>query len=779
MKAALALLFAGTLAAQIRPPERLRCEYLENPPAIDVLAPRFSWVPRHDGRDQIQSAYRIVVDGEWDSGKVVSRATSQVEYAGRPLRSNREYRWRVRYWDRDGRPSPYSQTATFHTGLLDSSDWKAQWIGGGNEFRKQFRIAEPVARARAFVTAMGNYELYVNGRRVGDDMLDPAWTEFSKRVLYSAYDVRGMLRAGVNTVEARVGIGRAAKRAFLLQLEMDGERVVTDGSWSARPGAVVADSIYDGEVHDARRASEPWGAAKVMDVRPALSAQMIPPIRVMATLPPRSGGPVFDFGELMSGWARVRVSGAAGSRVRLRYAEAVLPDGSIDRASLRDAKAEDTHILQGAGEEVYEPAFTYHGFRYVEATGDAKVLGAEARSIRSAVEARASFHSSSEYLNGLQAAVVRSIASNLMGIPTDNNQRDERLGWLGDAHITAEVASLNFDLAAFYTKFLRDIADAQKDNGGLPNVVPRFEFKGVDNADPAWESAYILLARHMWREYGDRRVLSEHYGGLERLIRKLRRESGDGLLSTGRFGDWIALEETPPNLVANFYFIQDAEAFAEISEALGRAAAATEYRALAAKLKAAYELEYGGLRTQTALALAIDLGLSGREARAEALVDNIAAHDHHLTTGIVGTRYLLSSLTSVGRSDVAYRVVTQTTYPGWGYMLANGATSIWELWRFVPERRMRSQNQPMLATVGTWLFTALAGIRERGPKIIVDPFTPAVLDSVSSTLGGIATSWRRDGGKIVLHVTVPVNATATVRGVGVGSGDHRFEWSAQ
>lgn len=783
MRAALALLFAGTLTAQIRPPDHLRCEYLENPPVIDVGAPRFSWTPRHNGRDQIQTAYRIVVDGEWDSGKVTSRATSQIEYAGPPLRSNREYRWRVRYWDRDGRSSPYSETAAFHTGLLHPSDWKAQWIGGGNEFRKQFRLAGPVARARAFVSAMGNYELCVNGRRVGDHVLDPAWTDFGKRALYSAYDVRGLLRAGVNSVQARVGIGRAPERAFLLQLEMDGQRVVTDATWSARQGPALSDSIYDGEVYDSRQVDASWGEARVVAVKPALSAQTIPPIRVMATVPARSGGPVFDFGELMSGWARVRVSGPAGSRLRLRYAEELLPDGSIDRRSLRDANAEDLYILRGGTGETYEPAFTYHGFRYVEVSGDAKLLSAEARSIRSAVEPRGSFRSSSDYLNRLQAAVVRSIASNLMGIPTDNNQRDERLGWLGDAHLTAGLASLNFDLAAFYTKFLRDIADAQKEDGSLPNVVPVFEFKGVHDADPAWESAYVLLCRHMYREYGDRRVLAEHYGGLERLMRKLRRQAGDGLLSTGRFGDWIALEETPPNLVANFYFIQDAEAFAEISDVLGQAAAAAEYRVLAAKLKAAYQREYAGVRSQTALALALELDLPGREERARALVENIAAHDHHLTTGIVGTRYLLSALTGAGRSDVAYRIVTQTTYPGWGYMLANGATSIWELWRFVPERRMRSQNQPMLATVGTWLYTALGGIRRSGAKIVIEPVTPAGLDSVEATLGEIGSSWTRQGANIVLRVKLPVNAAATVRlpdrEVAVGSGEHRFEWKAQ
>ncbi|MCX6631114.1 MAG: family 78 glycoside hydrolase catalytic domain [Candidatus Solibacter sp.] len=592
------------------------------------------------------------------------------------------------------------------------------------------------------VPALGNYELRINGLRVGSAVLDPAWTDFGKRSLYSAYPVTDLLRQGHNAIGVRLGNGRAPEKAPLLQLEIETpggrEVVISSTAWKCRLGPVRADSIYDGEVYDAREEAPgwdkpgfddaAWSAASLSAVAPEkLSAQMIPPIQVTATLPalssavPAPGVTVFDFGQLISGWVRLRVSGARGAAVRLRFAEMLLPDGNIDRGSLRAAKAEDTYILRGGASEIFEPGFTYHGFRYVEVTGYPGVpalADVTARVVHSAVEPAASFTSSNPFLNRLQRAVQWTLRSNLIGIPTDNNQRDERLGWLGDAHVTAEVSSLNFDLAAFYTKFLQDLADAQNADGSLPNVAPLLEFPGVRNSDPAWESAYPLLCWHMYREYGDQRILQRHFTGLRRLLDNLHKQAPGGLLSSGHFGDWIALEETPPNLIANFYYIRDAEILERVSRILGHAELSAEYRALAMRLRTAYQAEYRNVLTQTALVLAIELDLPDRDATAQALVANVAAHDDQLTTGMVGTRFLLPALTSIGRSDLAYQIVNRKTYPGWGYMLENGATALWALWRFVPERRMKSHNQVMLASVGAWLSEAVAGMRK-------DPETPA------------------------------------------------------
>jgi alpha-L-rhamnosidase len=802
--AALLLSPGAAHAGGIRAPDRLRCEYLPDPPVIDVPAPRFSWVPRHDARGQAQTAYRIVVATDpalqtgvvWDSGKVASSASAQIAYAGSPLRSGLTHYWQVRYWDGEGRVSPVSRAASFGTGMMRASDWKAQWIGGGNELRYEFALRAPVRRARVFVSALGYVELRINGRRVGNSVLDPAWTDFRKRALYTAYPVAGLLHQGANAIGVRLGTGRASEPAVLLQLQIEtaaGDRmVVSSPDWRCRRGALRSDSVYDGEVYDAREESagwdqagfddSGWSRASLSQSRPAaLSAQMIPPAEVTATLPPRSsstpapGVVVFDFGQLMSGWAQVRVRGPRGTVVRLRYAEALLPDGNIDRASLRAAKAEDTYILRGEDVETYEPSFTYHGFRYVEISGYPGMPApgdVRARVVGTALDSAGSFTSSSAFLNQLQSAIHWTLRSNLLGIPTDNNQRDERLGWLADAHLAAEVASLHFDLAAFYTKFLRDIADAQNPDGGLPNVVPVVDFAGVQDGDPAWESAYILLCWHMYREYGDRRILERHFGGLQRLMAKFERQAAGGLLVNGRFGDWIGLEETPPRLVANFYYIRDAEIVSQIAGVLGDRQLAAGYGALADRLKTAYRSAYRDVSTQCALALAIELGLTGRDAAGRALAENIGRHDGHLATGIVGTRFLLPALTSLGRSDLAYQVLNQQTYPGWGYMLRNGATALWELWRFVPERRMKSRNQVMLGSAGAWLYETLAGVHKDASvpayrRIVIEPYfaegLPQTAVALRTIAGDIAASWARAGDGLSAAISVPVNSTALVR----------------
>ena len=787
----LLLLACQASIAGVQAPDRLRCEYLVNPPVIDVPHPRFFWVPRHTEDNELQTAYQVLVSTDaganlWDSGQVKSAETAQITYAGPPLRSNQGYSWRVRYWDREGRASAYSSPSTFATGLLSPRDWKARWIGGGNELRYEFNIGAAIQRARVFVSAVGLYELRINGQRVGRAVLDPAWTDYRKRALYSAYLVAELLHRGANTIDVRLGKGRASETALLLQLQIattSAEQVVvSDENWICRQGPVLSDSLYDGEVYDARAINGNWRPAAVSDMRPdAVSAQMIAPIEVISTIAPltfKAG--VYDFGQLISGWAKVQVAGPAGTSVRLRYAEALLPNGSIDRSTLRNAKAEDAYILRGAGSELWEPSFTYHGFRYVEVSGS-PVQKIEARVVHSVVDSAGSFSSSNNLLKRLESAIQWTIRTNLHGIPTDNNQRDERLGWLGDAHVAAEVASCNFDLAALYTKFLQDIADVQQPDGSLPNVVPVTDFPGVWNSDPAWESAYPLLCWHMYREYGDRRIVEQHFDGVKRLIDHLRKQANGGLLTNGHFGDWISLEDTPPNLIANFYFIQDAEILSQMSAVLGRERLAIEYRDLARELRTAYDAAYAGVESQTAFALAIHLG---HVKAGQKLVENVEKHDRHITTGIIGTRFLLPALTSIGRADLAYAVLTQTAYPGWGYMLANGATALWELWRFVPEKRMKSHNQVMLASAGAWLFDGLAGIQKDAVipafrRVIIDPQTVAGLDRASATrrtiVGDLVSSWTRTPMGITLNLTVPVNVTAVVTGYGeVGSGKHHI-----
>ncbi len=556
-----------------------------------------------------RSAYQILVASEagplWDSGKVLSDNATQVEYGGPSLESDRSYRWRVRYWDSVGRASPFSEEARFDTGLFEQSDWNGAWIAGGNEFRHEFELDSPITRARAYFCGLGYGELWLNGTRAGDAVLDPAWTTYTKRALYTAVDVTALLRPGGNEATVLLGKGRIGIRALLLEMRIrtaSGReyRIASGPEWRTRDGAIVSDDIYDGEVYDATKEAGEWRAAKTVPApAPKLSAAMLPPVRVTRSLTarrvenPRPGVYVFDFGQVVSGWVRLRVAGPRGSRVRMRYAELLYPDGGINTENLRAAKAEDLYVLRGGDEETYEPRFTYHGFRYVELTGFPGVPGLDAldgRVVHSAVSPSGAFACSNELVNRLHNAIRWSQQTNLHGIPTDNNQRDERLGWLGDAHVTMEEASLNFDMAAFYVKFLRDIADAQQASGAVPDTVPFAS--GSADGDPAWGSAYPLLCWHLYRQYGDRRVVAEHYEGLQRFVGYLHKQAGDGLLAAGRYGDWVAVEPTPPALVANFYYILDLDVLSKMAALLGRSEEADAYGRRATRLRTLFHDAY-------------------------------------------------------------------------------------------------------------------------------------------------------------------------------------------
>ncbi|MBI3666699.1 MAG: family 78 glycoside hydrolase catalytic domain, partial [Acidobacteria bacterium] len=429
---------AAPLAAQqaeVPAPAGLRVEYLVDPVGTDVAQPRFSWILEHPERGQKQSAYQVLVSAapaasggdQWDSGRVTSGQSVNVVYAGKPLQSGLTYYWKVRYWDKNGAASPSSAVARFEMGLLSSAEWKGKWIGGQNQLRKEFTLSGRPVRARAYVTGLGYYELRLNGRKVGNHVLDPAWTTYDKRVLYAAYDITNFLNQGANAVGVMLGEGWYKSRALLLQMniELEGGRKVeisSDASWKAHQGPILADSIYDGETYDARLATPGWdrpgyddagwkAAALVDGPKGVLSAQMMPPIRVVDNIvpvkisSPRAGVYIFDMGQNFSGWTRLRARGPRGSKVTLRHAELLYDDGTLNQENLRAAKATDTYILRGEGEEVYEPRFTYHGFRYVEVTGYPGKPDKEAilgRVTHSAMSPTGTFECSNPMLNQLQ-----------------------------------------------------------------------------------------------------------------------------------------------------------------------------------------------------------------------------------------------------------------------------------------------------------------------------------------------------------------------------------------
>jgi len=818
---ALALLSAGAALAKAaepaagpRPPVALLCEYLENPMGIDMASPRLFWVLEHAERGQRQTAYQVQVSSDpaapaadmWDSGKAVSSRSTQVVYAGKPLASGRTYAWKVRYWDKDGRESGWSEPAAFDTGLFKREDWKGRWVHAKGLLRKSFSLPGKVVRARAYVCGLGYSELYLNGHKVGANVLDPAWTTYDKRVLYVTHDATRFLREGPNAVGVMLGHGWYKSRALLLQFRIELENgsvveVVSDGSWKTAEGPVVSDSVYHGETYDARLESPGWalpdfddGAwAKAEEFQgPAgvLSAQLMPPIRVVDTIVPltmTSPGPgvyVFDMGQNFSGWARLRVRGPRGAEVRLRFAERLNDDGTLNVDTIRAARAEDHYILKGVGEEVWEPRFTYHGFRYVELTGFPGVPGAETirgRVVRAADRQAGSFACSKPILNKLQRIIVWGQSTNLHSIPTDCCQRDERMGWMGDAQGTAEEAIYNFDMAAFYTNFLRDIRDVQDDKGTITDTVPHVW--GSRPADPAWGTAYPLIAWYMYRYYDDRRVLEDHYDGIRKYVEFLRSRAEGGLLKYSYYGDWVAVEKCPGAIVSSFYYYYDVKVLADMARVLGKAADAAAYDKLAGEIKTAFHKEYFNPKTgdyadgtQTANTLPLFLDIPPDEARGRAwgrLFDDVVyKHDSHLTTGIIGTKYIMELLTRSGVADLAYDLATRTDYPSWGYMIENGATTLWELWQKREGPSMNSHNHPMFGSVGAWLYKALGGIElaEGTPgfeKILVQPRMVRDLKyaaaSTRTLRGEVACAWRRDDKSVGIEVAVPVGSEADVR----------------
>ncbi|MEM0345606.1 MAG: family 78 glycoside hydrolase catalytic domain [Thermofilaceae archaeon] len=808
----------------VPPPFDLRCEYAVDPVGVDPdTRLRFTWLLHHPKRGARQKAYRVIVSSSrelaergvgdvWDSG-VVSSDENFAVYGGPPLESSREYYWRVMWWDQDGNMSPWSRVASFVTALRPG-DWRAKWITGGKLLRREFELPAPVRKAFAHVTGLGYYELRINGRRVGDRVLDPLWTDYNKRVLYATYDVTDLLRPGGNAIGIMLGRGRYIKAygydevlKAILQLEIelvDGRRirVVTDESWRASDGPIVEDDVYGGEVYDATREQEGWDQPGFDDSgwRPVQTVDHpgrlvpsgpIPPIRRVGylkarrVLNPAPGVYVFDFGQNMAGWARIRVRGPRGVRVQLRYAELIDERGNLDTRNLRGAKATDVYVLKGEGVEVYEPRFTYHGFRYVEVTGYPGVPSlddVEAVVVHSDVEPAGGLATSCELVNDIHRIVLWSIKSNLMGVPTDCPQRDERMGWGGDAQLTAEAAMLNFWMPGFYEKWLEDWLDAQLEDGSVPDVVP--PYWRLYPADPAWGEAYVVIPWLLYTFYGDRLVLERHYEGVRRWVEFLLAKAENYVLRFSKYGDWcpprrIKALEIPGELVSTWVLYNDLRLLSQWAGELGKQDDARKYAELADRVAEAFNREflrenryYVSPGCQTCNALPLASGITPENLRGavfEALVRDVEVEkDRHLDTGIVGTKYLLPVLSEYGRPDLAYAVATQTSYPSWGYMIREGATTLWERWELLKGGAMNSHNHHMFGTVDIYFYRYLAGVRPLKPgfrefAVKPDPVGPErVSASVRALTGSIQIELSRSQGVNVLKVHVPVGSSALI-----------------
>jgi len=690
--------------------------------------------------------------------------------------------------------------------------------------RKEFSVSGRVRRARLYASALGLYELRLNGRKVGDHLFAPGWTDYGKRIQYQTYDVTGLLRRGTNALGALLGDGWYAghvamygrnlygNNVFLLaQLVIDyadgsSETVASDVSWrGTREGPLRSSDILMGEIYDARLERPGWdrpgfddsGWETVIakdDVAGRLVAQADPPVRVtgelkpVALTEPEEGTYVFDMGQNMVGSVRLRVSGREGERVRLRHAEVLNPDGTIYTQNLRTARATDEYVLRGGGEEVYEPRFTFHGFRYVEVTGypgrrpslDA-VVG---RVIGTAAPISGTFETSDRMVNRLQSNITWSQRGNFLSIPTDCPQRDERMGWTGDINVFAPTAAFNMEVARFLgTKWLRDLRDAQRPDGAFTDVAPYVPIVGAGVA--GWGDAGVTVPWTVWRRYGDTRVIEENYEAMVRWLAYLEEHSTGYLRPAEGYGDWLNVgDETPKDVVATAYFAHSARLVSEMAAAVGREGDARRYRELFESVREAFNEAYvssdGRIRgdTQTAYVLALHMELLPEEKRAAAarrLVEHIEARGWHLSTGFLGTPHLLPVLTEAGRTDVAYRLLNQRTFPSWLYEVERGATTTWERWDSIKpdgsfnDPAMNSFNHYAYGAVGDWLYRYVAGISPEEPgyrRILIRPRPGGGLDrargELESPYGRILSEWRLRGGKLRMRVSIPPNTRAGV-----------------
>ncbi len=820
----------------------LRCEYLVNPTGLDVLRPRLSWAMESPVRGQKQTAYRILVAATledlakdkgdlWDSGKVASDDSVQIAYAGKPLVSGVEAYWKVRVWDRDDHESAWSEPAMWTMGLLKPEDWKGKWIGSpaakskGEEpaplFRKAFRVEKPVRRATMYICGLGYYELHLNGKKVGDHVLDPAFTRYDRRALYVTYDVTEQVTRGANALGVILGNGwfnysvdaawyfdEAAWRArpkLIAQLVIDladgtSQTVVSDATWKTAPSPIVSNALLNGETYDARLEVPRWDAAgfedkawtdaKVVEApQGILSAQMTQPIRVTQTLKPvklsqpKPGVYVFDFGQNIAGVAQLNVHGPAGTTVTLMSGESLNPDGTVNQKEIKahtyDGEFQvDRYILKGAGSESWQPRFVYSGFRYVQVTGyPGKPTPASLRAlvVHTDIEGTGTFECSNDLLNDIQRCTRWSYVNNFHGHPTDCPHR-EKNGWTGDAHLAAEAGLYNFEPSASYTKWMRDFHDEQRPTGELPGIVPTDGWGYKWGNGPAWDSAYVLIPWYLYQYRGDRRILEEHYDRLKLYVDYLTSRASNGLVTIG-LGDWCpAKTKTPVNITSTGYYYADTVIVSKMAAILGNKEDAARYAAQAGSIRKAFNSaffdaktkQYGG-GSQTALSCALYQGLVEPENVAGVvsnLVANVAAHNGHLDCGILGTKYLLHALTDNGRADVAYTVASQTTPPSWGGWIKRGATTLWEDWE-----GKSSLNHIMFGDVSAWFYETLAGISPdpSGPgfkRIVIRPAIVGDLKWVRAshdTLHGkIVSEWKQEGEKVLLKVTIPASSTATV-----------------
>ena len=839
-----------------------RVEYHENPKGITILQPRFSWVLIGDGRNRSQSAYSILVSSSngklsenlgdvWDSGKVASNATNQIEFDGTQLVSKANYFWKVKVWDENGQESAWSAPANFSMGLLNFSDWKGLFISHdvgydktdkydslylppARYLRKSFTPNKKVKRATAYTTALGLYELRLNGSKVGDAYFLPGWTDYDKRLYYQTFDITDQLQQGENVIGAVIADGWYAgyigyglfvrldkvreyygvNPSFMGQIQIeyeDGtfETIASDTSWKSNQGAILEADILMGETYDARLEhsgwdtvgydDSTWKAPKVytypngkLEAHPGTLVKNTERLKPIEMTEPSPGTYVFNLGKNVAGITELKVEGPKGTKIRLRFGEILKSDGNIQTENLRMARATDTYILKGDGVEIWQPKFTYHGFQYVEVIGypGKPNLDAITGLVLSSIKMDASTFSTSNTMNNTLFENIKTTQSaNFFEVPTDCPQRDERLGWLGDAQTYMRSATYNSDVAAFMTKFLVDLDDSQRWYGAYPNFAP-FPYSRPNQYAPAWMDAGIIIPYNMYKVYNDTRILEYMYEGMVKFMRFQEDASTDFIRPGGgnNWGDWLSVnEETSHGYIGASFYGYDAKLMAEMAEALGKSEDATKYRRLFENIKKAFakkyilENGYASEDTQTTYALALyfdlfpdDLAKKG----AARLAEKIEKNGFKFATGFLGTKHVMLALSKYGYNDLAFKLYQQKEYPSWGYSVENGSTSIWERWNSYTKddaensdlnANMNSFSHYAFGSVAEWMFLHAAGIdtEDSGYRnIIIKPAISQEMNfikgSYKSINGTISTAWNWKGNKLIMNIEIPANTSAKV-----------------
>ena len=837
--------------------QKLFVEYAETPINIDNPNPRFSWIIHSEERNKTQSTYQILVSSEekklkkgeadiWDSGKINSSETIQHEFSGKILESNRKYFWKVTVWDEKGQAFE-SPVAVFETAFLKPYDWQASWIGAGSKsqplpekgffsdkkeqyslpdtvvhsgqsllLRKVVQLEKKIKSAKAFVTGLGIYEFFINGQRVGENMLAPAKTPYHRHILYDTYDVTNLLKKGENALGFHLGNGWynpykkwwaqyrmqwfGHKKALgQIQIEYtDGtsETIKTDETWKFSDGPVTFNCIYDGEMYDARLEQKGWNQpgfddanwqpVTVFEIPSArLESHTMPPVKVVQTIKPiqiktAENLQIFDMQQNFAGWVRIKVKGEKGTKIRIRFAEDIFPGSTLDVSSNENAKATAEYILKGEGVETYEPHFTYFGFKYAEVSGDNhfELQEVEGCVVHTDNQKAGDFESGNELVNKIHRATVWSQKSNMLGYPMDCPQRDERLGWFGDAQVTAEEAMFNFDMAQFYENWFEGIRDNQDTKtGDLPIISPQPYIwdEGVE-----WSSTYFTMVWQFYQYYGDKTILARHYEPMKRYMQFLDSISEHYIVPMGWIGDWGSMvkgwKEGQPESVPTAFYFYDAMILSKIAKVLGNESESQQFATMAGEIKSAYNQKYFNSETgnyndgsQMANAFPLFLGLVPDEFKAKVfenlVTDIVVTNNTHLTTGVLGTKYMPEALAQLSRTDVVWELINQKTYPSWNSMMEK-YTTVCEFWTL-----KQSKNHVMMGSIDAWFYKYIAGIRlnEEAPaykSFVIQPNLLKNLDhataSTETIRGKVASSWKTEPGKLILEVEVPFNTSAKV-----------------